>query len=60
MFRWIEARSASKGNSSAMPLTDPSILAYHLTWTTYGTWLSGDIRGWIKKTATAFNRLTQD
>jgi REP element-mobilizing transposase RayT len=23
-------------------------LAHHLTWTTYGTWLSGDIRGWIK------------
>jgi REP element-mobilizing transposase RayT len=26
-----------------------SILAYHLVWTTYGTWLSGDDRGWIKK-----------
>jgi REP element-mobilizing transposase RayT len=25
-----------------------SVLAYHLTWTTYGTWLSGDVRGWIK------------
>src|SRR5687768_7467026 len=23
-------------------------LAYHLTWTTYGTWLPGDKRGWIK------------
>src|SRR5437879_5240646 len=22
-------------------------LAYHLTWTTYGTWLSGDERGWV-------------
>ena len=21
---------------------------YHLIWTTYGTWLPGDIRGWIK------------
>ncbi|MEX2167851.1 MAG: transposase [Pirellulales bacterium] len=25
------------------------LLAYHITWTTYGTWLSGDERGWIKK-----------
>jgi REP element-mobilizing transposase RayT len=24
-------------------------LAYHLTWTTYGTWLQGDERGWVKK-----------
>jgi REP element-mobilizing transposase RayT len=24
-------------------------LAYHLTWTTYGTWLPGDERGWVKK-----------
>jgi len=24
-------------------------LAYHIVWTTYGTWLSGDVRGWIKK-----------
>jgi len=24
------------------------ILAYHLTWTTYGTWLPGDARGWVK------------
>jgi len=23
-------------------------LAYHITWTTYGTWLSGDARGWIQ------------
>jgi REP element-mobilizing transposase RayT len=23
-------------------------LAYHLIWTTYGTWLPGDKRGWIK------------
>jgi REP element-mobilizing transposase RayT len=25
------------------------ILAYHIVWTTYGTWLPGDIRGWVKK-----------
>ena len=27
-------------------MSDP--LAYHITWTTYGTWLSGDSRGWVK------------
>src|SRR5262249_46358121 len=27
----------------------PSALAYHIVWTTYGTWLPGDWRGWIKK-----------
>jgi REP element-mobilizing transposase RayT len=26
-------------------------LAYHLTWTTYGTWLPGDARGWIQSGA---------
>jgi REP element-mobilizing transposase RayT len=29
-----------------MPMTGP--LAYHITWTTYGTWLPGDGRGWVK------------
>src|SRR5689334_24966758 len=24
-------------------------LAYYLTWTTYGTWLPGDERGWVAK-----------
>jgi REP element-mobilizing transposase RayT len=24
-------------------------LAYHITWTTYGTWLHGDVRGWVEK-----------
>lgn len=23
------------------------VLAYHITWTTYGTWLHGDSRGWV-------------
>lgn len=23
-------------------------LAYHITWTTYGTWLPGDARGWVR------------
>ena len=26
-----------------------TILAYLLTWTTYGTWLHGDPRGWVAK-----------
>jgi REP element-mobilizing transposase RayT len=26
-----------------------SILAYHIVWTTYGTWLPGDARGWVTK-----------
>src|SRR5688500_14303497 len=25
------------------------VLAYHLTWTTYGTWLPGDQRGWVER-----------
>lgn len=31
------------------PLPDP--LAFFLTWTTYGTWLPGDERGWVKQGA---------
>ncbi len=31
-----------------MPYSDP--LAYFLTWTTYGTWLPGDGRGWHSNT----------
>jgi hypothetical protein len=30
-------------------MSDP--LAYFLTWTTYGTWLPGDQRGWVKRNA---------
>ena len=26
----------------------PDPLAYFLTWSTYGTWLPGDARGWIE------------
>ncbi len=26
----------------------PTIVAYHIVWTTYGTWLPGDWRGWVK------------
>ena len=25
------------------------VLAYFLTWTTYGTWLPGDARGWVNR-----------
>jgi REP element-mobilizing transposase RayT len=32
-----------------MPPIAPSVLAYHLTWTTYGSWLPGDARGWVRK-----------
>jgi len=28
-------------------MTEP--LAYHLTWTAYGRWLSGDERGWVDR-----------
>ena len=27
----------------------PSVLAFHIVWTTYGTWLPGDWRGWVRK-----------
>ena len=26
----------------------PAPLAYLITWTTYGTWLPGDQRGWVE------------
>jgi REP element-mobilizing transposase RayT len=28
-----------------------TVLAYHIVWTTYGTWLPGDARGWIRSGA---------
>lgn len=30
-----------------LPYSDP--IAYFITWTTYGTWLSGDERGWVSE-----------
>jgi len=30
-------------------MTVSTPLAYHITWTTYGTWLPGDLRGWVKE-----------
>jgi hypothetical protein len=41
------ARSASKCFSKERGIF-MSVLAYHITWTTYGTWLPGDNRGWVK------------
>ena len=37
-------RGANRPNEAPMP--DP--LAYFLTWSTYGTWLPGDERGWVE------------
>jgi REP element-mobilizing transposase RayT len=39
-FRWLP------GGWEAI-ITRMQILAYFLTWTTYGTWLPGDERGWV-------------
>src|SRR5688500_9804813 len=36
----------SRRRPNEAPLPDP--VAYFLTWPTYGTWLPGDERGWIK------------
>lgn len=41
----MNRRSSSRPNEG--PLPDP--LAYFLTWTTYGTWLPGDRRGWVSR-----------
>jgi len=30
----------------------PNTLGYMLTWTTYGTWLQDDVRGYVKKGVT--------
>jgi hypothetical protein len=32
-----------------MEIATDIVLAYHIVWTTYGTWLPGDWRGWVKK-----------
>src|SRR5262245_34041641 len=48
--RWHSVRVgvilAHIGSLRRTPMFAP--LAYHITWTTYGTWLSGDSRGWVK------------
>jgi|SRR5947209_5732471 len=31
-------------------------LAYHITWTTYGTWLPGDDRGWVDRSVDGVQR----
>lgn len=38
-----------KPPSSSSPFHTGEPLAYFLTWTTYGTWLPGDERGWNRK-----------
>ena len=40
------ARGKHDGREFEPRMPDP--LAYFLTWTTYGTWLPGDERGWVK------------
>lgn len=32
-----------------MTWTTPEPIAYFITWTTYGSWLPGDERGWVEK-----------
>ena len=49
--RWYEndrvnTRRWNVNRPNELPMPDP--LAYYLTWTTYGTWLPGDERGWVK------------
>jgi len=36
-----------RNDPADIPMADP--LAYFLTWTTYGTWLPGDERGWVER-----------
>ncbi len=36
----------ARGRENEPPMPEP--LAYFLTWSTYGTWLPGDARGWIQ------------
>jgi REP element-mobilizing transposase RayT len=35
-----------RGRNHEAPLPDP--LGYFITWSTYGTWLPGDDRGWVE------------
>jgi len=37
---------------SSRPFNAGEPIAYLITWTTYGTWLPGDERGWQKKNRT--------
>src|SRR5438132_13801940 len=43
---FCEGNDMGRGREHGPPLPDP--LAYLLTWSTYGTWLPGDERGWIE------------
>ena len=47
----IQALAFSPGSERSIYLKRQCMqppLAYFLTWTTYGTWLPGDERGWIE------------
>jgi REP element-mobilizing transposase RayT len=41
-----QVRGKNKGREFEPRMPEP--LAYFLTWTTYGTWLPGDERGWVR------------
>jgi REP element-mobilizing transposase RayT len=48
MARFSKTRaSLPSARPHEAPMPDP--LGYLLTWTTYGTWLPGDGRGWVKR-----------
>ena len=40
---------AARGSGCLGSVQMAEILAYFLTWTTYGTWLPGDQRGWVNR-----------
>jgi REP element-mobilizing transposase RayT len=43
----LRRQDAFMPDAGSIPMSEP--LAYFLTWTTYGTWLPGDARGWVKE-----------
>src|SRR5262249_31196789 len=46
MPRAIRVQSCVGGD--VMPASDDKPIAFFLTWSTYGTWLPGDARGWVE------------
>ena len=45
----MNEHTAISARPNEPPMPEP--LAYFITWTTYGTWLPGDERGWVKRGA---------
>ena len=43
----MDSNTRRKNRPNEAPM--PDALAYFLTWTTYGTWLPGDERGWVER-----------